>query len=259
MGQLMFVPRLWQHATVNLGTALGFGGQAAVARKPRALAAIDADIATQPRCLDHHLEKASVLANTAAGGAGPIKALLGARTSHPRSLKLCTKMLLALGSVRSVRGAVAEAGYCDRVRATLRREGLLGWRQEGDVLAQWASALVESGVVGGGSGGGGGGGGEGAPAAGAAADAADAALLPLAAAWLEEALRRHAEDDFALFYLAAVRMMQGEFGAAERRLLRLLELQPGHDRARAGLDHVQEQLGRLDSEQQRSRERGREL
>merc|ERR1712023_560085 len=86
-GEVMFVPRRWHHATLNVGTALGLGGQ--VVDSGRSLADIDKDISAWPNAAGFHLERTGYVSD-------PVSEIRQALKLEPHSLRTCAVLIATL-------------------------------------------------------------------------------------------------------------------------------------------------------------------
>jgi hypothetical protein len=207
-GEVMLVPNRWHHATLNIGTALGFGGQAD--------AFLDANAEGNVESVGSFTDKADLLEKVNE----IVAVLLEARQYHPDSLLVCNRLLRVLTHAKNGAAVLQESQFCWDLVKQLEARGDMPPASAGTVLAELGSTMIEHGGF---------------------------ELGPVArkAPWerfLRESLRRNPDDDTALFYLAFSHMQLGRLEKSKQLLKHLLQLRPEHSKATEGLRVVEEAL-----------------
>ena len=158
-GEIVLVPHRWHHATVNIGTAVGFGGQA-FGDDSESLNAkdIDARIAANPAALGWYTEKLaqeSVRRNPPSA----LRILAAAKVQHPNNAKLCTMTIDHLCSyaldpsmpkskAKELAAQTAnETRGCWDMLVRLEDCGMYTRQQVGRLLGSFAMSLAQQGAA----------------------------------------------------------------------------------------------------------------
>jgi len=217
-GEVVFVPTLWQHATLNIGTALGFGGQAL--QKSRTLSEIEADIATSPSVVGYHLEKFAHLQSRSESSPREQMAVLAeASKAQPDNFQVWLHLLELLASRGTASVLSAQGEQVMGKLENLTESGALSERVASVVLGQLASGMLEQPET-----------------------QRDKKMLKTCVIFLRRAAQLDPTADFPAFYLGAALMMVGRNAEAKNYLLRCLEMKPNHEKARSMLALVEQRL-----------------
>jgi len=214
-GEVFFVPRRWQHATLNVGIALGFGGQGSRQRKERSLAEIDAELAQSPHSIPVYLEKVSVTMDVKE----KITILRKAHKVDPNNFEVWINLLQVMASVGAFKALADQAAIIWKLLEASEASGALSAPQVSVVLGHLSGVLVDSPKV---------------------QQGGKAALGP-ALDFLAKAVERDATNDYAVFYLGAANMMSGDMAKAEKYFVETLKLKPKHQKAQMALKMVKQQ------------------
>lgn len=203
-GEVIVVPRRWHHATLSIGTALGFGGEEPAPGRRRALADIERDLASSPKSVDLIVEKAEAAPNARV----KMRTLRVAQKLEPLNYEVWRRLLELLAAEGVLKALAAQVEQFWAQLEALERDGTLSAQQVSVVLGQLMATVLEQPPT-----------------------QKDPHALLLCVDFLERAVGRDGANDHALFYLAVSLMLSGQRAEAEQRLLHCLELKPGHQKA----------------------------
>mmetsp|Transcript_132799 Transcript_132799/g.424896 ORF Transcript_132799/g.424896 Transcript_132799/m.424896 type:complete len:539 (+) Transcript_132799:161-1777(+) len=207
-GEVMFVPRRWYHATMNVGIALGFGGQGGRHNIARPLSEVETDIMDFPEAVHFHLEKVALLPDPTS----KMKVLRAADKVQPESYEVWMKLLEVAAELGDLEELSSWSGAIQGRLQQMEDRGALSPQQVSVVLSHLFAAVLEK------------------PASQQSRKAVE-----LVRTALQGAVDRWEGNDYALFYLGAALAMGGRSEEAVGVLERCLKVKPKHDKARTML------------------------
>eukprot|EP00747_Dinoflagellata_sp_TGD_P206410 gnl/TRDRNA2_/TRDRNA2_80125_c0_seq1.p1 gnl/TRDRNA2_/TRDRNA2_80125_c0~~gnl/TRDRNA2_/TRDRNA2_80125_c0_seq1.p1 ORF type:complete len:541 (-),score=89.26 gnl/TRDRNA2_/TRDRNA2_80125_c0_seq1:115-1737(-) len=219
-GEVVFVPRLWQHATLNIGIALGFGGQAQP--RPRTIKEIDADIDASPYVVGYHLEKfARLQRRSDTSPQEQMQVLREANKAQPENFQVWLHIVELLASFGDPETLSAQGEQVMGKLDQMLESGALSDRAASVVLGHLASGILEQ-----------------------QSASSHKTVIAICIVLLERAAKLDPLADFPIFYLGAAMMLVGRHAESKKYLLRCLDMKPAHEKARDMLVLVEERLGK---------------
>lgn len=229
-GEVLFVPEQWSHATLSVGTAVGFSLQS---NPPtRALAEIEEKIAQHPLHVPNYIEKASKMQNDH----DILKVLQAAHRMNPSDLRVWPVLLQVLVHLGRDQVLKKEVDNCVKTVKGLKERGELTGPGASMVLTSFGKealgTLNEMQLI------------TGSEIEKQAVGSSEAIIKVL-----EEAVGFEAESCDALTTLARAKSIQasmksipGQWESAERLLSECLRINPAYEEARGALPFVQQQV-----------------